>query len=79
MFHVAGTDGSFLATASPTLRSLHLDRLPDFKARMLLLVTTRSTHTSWAWLRLRIECGKASQAAMQTISNFAVASLVVSL
>jgi hypothetical protein len=43
LFHVAGTDGGFLAAASPTLRSLHLERLPDFKARMLPLVKTRST------------------------------------
>ena len=43
LFHVVGTDGGFLTAASPTLRSLHLERLPDFKARMLRLVKTRPT------------------------------------
>jgi hypothetical protein len=31
--NLKGPDGSFLATASPTLRSLHMEFLPDFKAR----------------------------------------------
>ena len=34
MYDVAGPDGSFLAAASPTLRSLQMDGLPDFKVRV---------------------------------------------
>ena len=36
LFHMCGLDGSFLAAASPTLRNLHMDGLPDFRARILL-------------------------------------------
>ena len=36
---MCGPDGGFLATAPPTLRSLHMEGLPDFKARGLLSQT----------------------------------------
>jgi hypothetical protein len=36
---ICGPDGGFLATAPPTLRSLNIEGLPDFKARGLLSQT----------------------------------------
>ena len=36
LYRVSGVDGRFLAAASPTLRFLHMEGLPDFKASMLL-------------------------------------------
>lgn len=33
---ICGPDGGFLATASPTLRFLRMEGLPDFKVRALL-------------------------------------------
>ena len=36
LYRMSGVDGGFLAAASPTLRFLHLEGLPDFRASTLL-------------------------------------------
>jgi hypothetical protein len=43
---ICGPDGGFLATAPPTLRSLHMEGLPDFKGPMMLNVRRLTRLTS---------------------------------
>lgn len=48
---ICGPDGGFLAMASPTLRSLHMEGLPDFKARGMLSHTCHlSLNLAVLWL-----------------------------